>query len=143
MGVTNMRSLINLLIILAIGSLSVTPLSAGAQSSTEPPNQSSLTIDRSSLNGSAMMLRVVAPQGANLTGTVKINGKVIANLKNARSISLQKCLAFSTCQIDLAAKYNPSSSIEVKIYSTNGAVSSSLQSDGTGDMQQRFSLQLN
>jgi hypothetical protein len=138
-----MRSLINLLIILAIGNLSVATLPASAQSSTEPPNQSSLTIDRSSLKGSAMMLQVVAPQGANLNGTVKINGKVVAYLNKSRSISLQKCLGLSTCQIDLAAKYNPSSSIEVKIYSTNGAVSSSLQSDGTGDMQQRFSLQLN
>jgi hypothetical protein len=109
----------------------------------ESISQSSLTIDRSSLSGSTVMLQVIAPANANLKGTVKLNGKVVANLQKTRSLSLQSCLNLSTCEIDLAASYNPSTSIEVKLYSTNGAINSVQQSSGSGNLQQRFSLQLN
>jgi hypothetical protein len=114
-----------------------------AEISPEPMNQSSLTIDRSSLQGSNIMLQVIAPSNANLQGTIKLNGKVIANLQKTRSLSLQSCLRLSACEIDLSASYNPSSAIEVKLYSTNGAINSAQQSSGSGSLQQRFSLHLN
>jgi hypothetical protein len=119
----------------------ISPVAAGI--SSEPMNQSSLTIDRSSLRGSNVILQVIAPSNANLQGTIKLNGKVIANLQKTRSLSLQSCLSLSACEIDLSASYNPSSTIEVKLYSTNGAINSVQQSSGSGSLQQRFSLHLN
>jgi hypothetical protein len=137
------RLLISLIAVLTSWTMLNLPLLAGAEGTVEPMNQSSLRIDRSSLNGSAMMIQVIAPADANLNGTIKINGQVAANLQSTRSLSLQKCLALTTCEIDLAASYNPNSSIEVKIYSTNGAINSSYQSSGEGQLKQRFSLQWN
>lgn len=129
--------------LVALSTLSAISPVAAEISSNESMSQSSLTIDRSSLNGSKVMLQVLAPSNANLKGTIKLNGKVVANLQKTRTLSLQSCLSLSACEVDLSASYNPSSAIEVKLYSTNGAINSVQQSSGSGKLQQRFSLHLN
>ena len=103
-------------------------------------NQSSISVNRSSLSGASLLLQVDAPQSANLNGTVKINGKVVANLGNTRSISLASCVANSGCEIDVAAIYQPNSVVSLAIYSTNGALRSEQQSTGNGVMKQKFVL---
>jgi hypothetical protein len=105
-------------------------------------SESSISVDRSSLNGSALLMKVEAPQAAKLSGTIKINGKVAADLKKTRSISLASCLNISTCTIDVAATYDPNSLIDVSIYSTNGAMRSTQQSTGTGILRQKFVLNI-
>jgi hypothetical protein len=138
----SMRLLISLIAVLTSWTMLSLPLLAGAEGTVESMSQSSLRIDRSSLNGSKVILQVIAPSNANLQGTIKLNGKVVANLQRTRTLSLQSCLSLSACEIDLSASYNPSSAIEVKLYSTNGAINSVQQSSGSGNLRQRFSLHL-
>ncbi len=103
-------------------------------------SQSSISVNRGSLSGAALILQVDAPPSANIQGTVKINGKVVANLGSTRSISLASCVANSGCEIDVAATYQPDSAISTAIYSTNGTLRSEQQSSGSGVMKQKFVL---
>jgi hypothetical protein len=109
--------------------------------SEDDVNQSSISVNRGSLSGSSLLMQVDAPQSASLSGTVKINGKVVANLSNTRSISLASCVR-SGCEVDVAATYQPDSAINVVIYSTNGALRSQQQSSGSGVLNQRFTLNI-
>jgi hypothetical protein len=108
--------------------------------SEDDVSQSSISVNRGSLSGASLLLQVDAPQSANLNGTVKINGKLVANLGTTRSISLASCVASSGCEIDVAATYQPDSAISMAIYSTNGALRSEQQSTGSGVMKQKFVL---
>lgn len=110
--------------------------------SEEDVSQSTISVNRSSLTGSSLLIQVDAPPSAQLKGTVKINGKVVANLGNIRSIPLVDCVASSGCEIDLAATYQPSSAISVVIYSTNGSLRSEQQSSGSGILRQKFTLNI-
>ena len=110
--------------------------------SEENVSQSSISVNRGSLAGASLLLQVDAPQSANLNGTVKINGKVVANLGSTRSISLASCLANSGCEINVTATYQPDSAINMAIYSTNGALRSEQQSTGSGVMNQKFVLNI-
>jgi hypothetical protein len=104
--------------------------------------QSSMTVNRSSMVGAALLMKIEAPQNAQLSGTVKINGKIAGDLKKDRSISLAKCLQVSTCEVEVDATYNPNAAVDVSIYSTNGAMKSTQQSDGTGVLRQKFTVNL-
>jgi hypothetical protein len=108
--------------------------------SEDDVSQSSISVNRGSLAGASLLLQVDAPQSAKLNGTVKINGKVVANLGSTRSISLASCVANSGCEIDVAATYQPDSAINMAIYSTNGSLRSEQQSTGSGVMKQRYVL---
>ncbi len=108
--------------------------------SEENVSQSSISVNRGSLAGANLLLQVDAPQSAQLSGTVKINGKVVANLSSTRSISLASCITNSGCEIDVAATYQPDSAINMAIYSTNGALRSEQQSAGSGVLKQKFVL---
>jgi hypothetical protein len=105
-------------------------------------SQSSMSINKSALAGSSLLLQVDAPQSAKLSGTVKINGKIAANLGNIRSVSLASCVR-SGCEIDVAATYQPDSAVSMIIYSTNGALRNQQQSSGSGVLNQRFTLNVN
>jgi hypothetical protein len=113
---------------------------AGRAFSEDDVSQSSISVNRGSLAGASLLLQVDAPQSAKLNGTVKINGKVVANLGSTRSVSLASCVANSGCEIDVAATYQPDSAINMAIYSTNGALRSEQQSTGSGVMKQKFVL---
>jgi hypothetical protein len=104
--------------------------------------ESSISVDRSSMTGAALWMKVETPQNSKLSGTVKINGKVAANLQKDRSISLAKCLQVSTCEVEVSATYDPKSAVDISIYSTNGAMKSKQQSDGTGVLRQKFTVNL-
>jgi hypothetical protein len=108
--------------------------------SEDDVSQSSISVNRGSLSGASLLLQVDAPQSAKLNGTVKINGKLVANLGTTRSVSLASCVANSGCEIDVAATYQPDSAISMAIYSTNGALRSEQQSTGSGVMKQKFVL---
>jgi hypothetical protein len=108
--------------------------------SEDDVSRSSISVNRGSLSGASLLLQVDASQSAKLSGTVKINGKVVANLGSTRSISLAGCVANSGCEIDVAATYQPDSAISMVIYSTNGSLRSEQQSTGSGVMNQRFVL---
>jgi hypothetical protein len=108
----------------------------------EDVNQSTISVNRSSLTGNSLLIQVEAPPSAQLKGTVKINGKVVANLASVRSIPLASCIASSGCEIDVAATYQPSSAISVIIYSPNGSLRSEQQSSGTGILRQKFTLNI-
>jgi hypothetical protein len=110
--------------------------------SEDDVSRSSISVNRGSLSGAALLLQVDAPQSAKLSGTVKINGKVVANLGSTRSISLASCVANSGCEIDVAATYQPDSAINMAIYSSNGALRSEQQSTGSGVMNQKFVLNI-
>jgi hypothetical protein len=110
--------------------------------SEDDVNQSSVSVNRGSLAGASLLLQVDAPQSAKLNGTVKINGKVVANLGSTRSISLASCIANSGCEIELAATYQPDSTVNMAIYSTNGALRSEQQSTGSGVMNHKFVLNI-
>jgi hypothetical protein len=110
--------------------------------SEDDVSQSSISVNRGSLAGASLLLQVDAPQSANLSGTVKINGRVVANLAGTRSISLASCVASSGCEIDVTATYQPDSAINMAIYSTNGALRSEQQSTGSGVMKQKFVLNI-
>jgi hypothetical protein len=103
-------------------------------------SQSNISVNRGSLSGASLLLQVDAPQSAKLSGTVKINGKVVANLASTRSISLASCIANSGCEIDVAATYQPESAVSMAIYSTNGTLRSEQQSTGSGVLNQKFVL---
>jgi hypothetical protein len=105
-------------------------------------SESNISVDRSSMAGAALWLKVEAPQNSKLAGTVKINGKVAGNLQKDRSVSLAKCLQVTTCQVEVFATYNPKSAVDISIYSTNGAMKSTQQSDGTGVLRQKFTVNL-
>jgi hypothetical protein len=105
-------------------------------------SESSISVDRSSMTGAALWLKVESPQNSKLSGTVKINGKVAGNLQKDRSISLAKCLQVTTCEVEVSATYDPTSAVDISIYSTNGAMKSTQQSDGTGVLRQKFTVNL-
>jgi hypothetical protein len=107
--------------------------------SEDDVNQSSISVNKSALTGASLLLQVDAPPSAKLSGTVKINGKIAANLSSTRSVSLDSCIS-SGCQIDVAATYQPDSSINMVIYSTNGALRTEQQSSGSGVLKQKFML---
>jgi hypothetical protein len=105
-------------------------------------SQSSISINRSALAGSSLLLQFDAPSNAKLGGTIKINGKVAANLGSTRSVSLAGCMR-SGCEIDVAATYQPDSAVSMVIYSTNGALRNQQQSSGSGVLNQKFTLNIN
>jgi hypothetical protein len=105
-------------------------------------SESSMSVNRSSMAGASLWLKVETPQNSQLRGTVKINGKVAGNLQKDRSISLAKCLQVSTCLVEVTATYDPKSAVDISIYSTNGAMKSTQQSDGTGVLKQKFTVNL-
>jgi hypothetical protein len=105
-------------------------------------SESNISVDRSSMAGAALWLKVEAPPNSKLAGTVKINGKVAGNLQKDRSVSLAKCLKVTTCQVEISATYDPKSAVDISIYSTNGAMKSTQQSDGTGVLRQKFIVNL-
>jgi hypothetical protein len=104
-------------------------------------SQSSISVNRSALAGASLLLQIDAPANANLGGTVKINGKVAANLGSTRSVSLASCVS-SGCEIDVAATYQPDSAVSMVIYSTNGALRTEQQSSGSGTLHQKFTLNI-
>lgn len=110
--------------------------------SEDDMNQSSISVNRDSLSGAFLLLQIDAPQAAKLNGTVKINGRVVADLGSIRSISLASCVASSGCEIDVAATYQPDSTVSMTIYSTNGSLRSEQQSTGSGVMNQKFMLNI-
>ncbi len=110
--------------------------------SEDDVSQSSISVNRGSLSGASLLLEVDAPQSAKLNGTVKINGKVVANLGSTRSVSLASCVASSGCEIDVAATYQPNSAVNMAIFSTNGSLRSEQQSTGSGVMNQKFVLNI-
>jgi hypothetical protein len=110
--------------------------------SEDDVSQSTISVNRGSLSGASLLLEVDAPQSAKLNGTVKINGKVVANLGSTRSVSLASCVASSGCEIDVAATYQPNSAVNMAIFSTNGSLRSEQQSTGSGVMNQKFVLNI-
>jgi hypothetical protein len=109
--------------------------------SEDDVSQSSISINRSALAGASLLLQVDAPASAKLGGTVKINGKFVANLGSTRSVSLASCVS-SGCEIDVAATYKSDSTINMVIYSTNGALRNEQQSSGSGVLNQKFTLNI-
>jgi hypothetical protein len=126
-----------LIVLLTSGALAI---HADQAFSEDDVSQSSISVNRGSLSGASLLLQVDAPQSAKLNGTVKINGKLVANLGTTRSVSLDSCVASSGCEIDVAVTYQPDSAISMAIYSTNGALRSEQQSTGSGVMKQKFVL---
>ncbi len=135
-----MRLLTTGLIVLLTGCTLLTH--ADQAFSEDDVSQSSISVNRGSLSGASLLLQVDASQSAKLNGTVRINGKVVANLASTRSISLDSCIANSGCEIDIAVTYQPDSAINMAIYSTNGSLRSEQQSSGSGVMNQKFVLNI-
>jgi hypothetical protein len=134
-----MRLLVCLISTLAVASIN--SVVAFAQTDVDF-SESSISVDRSSMTGAALWLKIEAPQNSKLAGTVKINGKVAGNLQKDRSVSLAKCLQVTTCQVEVSATYDPKSAVDISIYSTNGAMKSTQQSDGTGVLRQKFTVNI-
>jgi hypothetical protein len=104
-------------------------------------SRSNISVNRSALAGASLLLQVDAPANAKLGGTVKINGKIAADLGSVRSISLTSCIS-SGCEIDIAATYQSESTVNVVIYSTNGALRNEQQSSGSGVLNQKLTLNI-
>jgi hypothetical protein len=115
-------------------------LSAYAQTNLNL-NQSEILIDRQQLSGASLRLDIRAASSSTLSGSVKVNGEIFA-IQGSRSMDLNQCLRVVTCEVDVMVSAQPTDEIELKIYSTNGAVNFTQQSDSTDGLQQRLTLNL-
>ncbi len=110
--------------------------------SNSQEQQSTITIARKNLTGSDLFLKIDGAANARIRGTIKVNGKFIANLQNTRSINLTSCLNRSTCEISIDGTYNPDSSVQIELYSTNKNMRSTLETSGTGMLRQKLVLNI-
>ncbi len=119
--------------------------SGGKHSATSSSSeqQSTITIARQNLVGSDLLLKVAGSGNAQIKGFIKVNGKFMANLQDTRSINLTSCLSRSTCEIDITGTYNPSSVVQIELYSTNQNMKSKLESSGSGILKQKLVLNIN
>jgi hypothetical protein len=104
--------------------------------------QSVITIARSSLAGTALLLKIEAAADADVKGTIKVNGQLVGNLPNMRSINLANCLNQPACTIDITGTYNPSATVNIEVYSANNTMRSLLQSSGSGVLNQQLVLNI-
>jgi hypothetical protein len=118
----------------------ISGLSAYAQTNLNL-NQSEILIDRQQLSGASLRLDIRAASSSTLSGSVKVNGEIFA-IQGSRSMDLNQCLRVVTCEVDVMVSAQPTDEIELKIYSTNGAVNFTQQSDSTDGLQQRLTLNL-
>ncbi len=115
---------------------------SSSSSSNSEVQQSTITINRSSLTGAAIFLKIDTAANAQVKGVVKINGQVVASLPSASLINLTSCLHQSTCEIDIAGTYLPTAAVKTEIYSTNNTLRSTLQSSGSGMLHQKMVLNI-
>jgi hypothetical protein len=115
-------------------------LSAYAQTNLNL-NQSEISIDRQQLSGASLRLDIRAASSSTLSGSVKVNGEIFA-IQGSRSMDLNQCLRVVTCEVDVMVSAQPTDEIELKIYSTNGAVNFTQQSDSVDGLQQKLTLNL-
>ena len=100
--------------------------------------QSTITIARKNIAGSNLFLKIDGTNNSQIKGTIKVNGKFMANLENTRSINLTSCLNRSTCEVSIDGTYNPDASVKIELYSTNKNMKSTLETSGTGKLRQKL-----
>jgi hypothetical protein len=118
----------------------ISGLSAYAQTNLNL-NQSEILIDRQQLSWASLRLDIRAASSSTLSGSVKVNGEIFA-IQGSRSMDLNQCLRVVTCEVDVMVSAQPTDEIELKIYSTNGAVNFTQQSDSVDGLQQKLTLNL-
>jgi hypothetical protein len=114
--------------------------SAYAQTNSDM-NQSEISIDRQQLSGASLRLDIRAASSSTLSGSVQVNGEIFA-IQGSRSMDLNQCLNVATCEVKITISAQPTDRIELKIYSTNGAVNFTQQSDSIDGLQQKLTLNL-
>jgi hypothetical protein len=118
----------------------ISGLSAYAQTNLNL-NQSEISIDRQQLSGASLRLDIRAASSSTLSGSVQVNGEIFA-IQGSRSMDLNQCLNVATCEVEVTISARPTDRIELKIYSTNGAVNFTQQSDSVDGLQQKLTLNL-